>query len=336
MGKNTNFKPTIFRFTGLLLMVALTLAGGCSTPTNQSGAIDSGTEQTLRIAYPGISTTIWPLMYARNTGIFKTEGLNLEMLRIRGVPQIIATLMSGDIDVAWVGFDGMASAVAQGANGLRYIGEFLTEFPTYLVVTSDINTIEDLRGKAIATAGAGSISEALFLEGLKQGGLSNPRQDTELTNMHGPDNRLNQMINGNFAGIALNPPWAQRAEAQGYRLLQYQGDVLDPYAGQGPITHSRVIESNREGLQRLVNSFRAAIRGMRENREKSVRIAMDYMALDPTLAEQVYDIMMPVMTTDGMWNLEGIQKAFDSKTEFDNTVNASDYLDDSFLLESEM
>jgi ABC-type nitrate/sulfonate/bicarbonate transport system substrate-binding protein len=312
-------------------VATLVLAGGCSQPARESDGTNSKASQTLRIAYPGISTTIWPLMYARDTGILEAEGLDLEMLRIRGVPQIIATLMSGDIDVAWVGFDGMASAVVQGAGKLRYIGEFLIEFPTYLVVTPDIESIEDLRGKAVATAGAGSMTEALFLEGLRQGGLSDPRKDTQFMNMHGSDNRLTQMINGTFVGIALSPPWAQQAEAQGYKILQYQGDILNPYAGEGPITHTRVIESNRRGLQGLVNSLRAAIRGMGENREEAVKIAVEYMALDPALAEKAYDVMMPVMRTEGMWNLEGIQRAFDSKTGPDNKVNASDFLDDSFL-----
>jgi len=317
----------------LLAVSALFLSAGCSQQPDSGtkGQVNRDESLKLRLAYPGISTTIWPWIYAQQTGIFEAEGLDLEMNRIRGIPQIIATLLSGDIDVAWVGFDGMASAVAQGARDLRYIGEFLTEFPSYLVVTPEIESFEDLRGQSVATGGAGSMTETLFLEGLRQGGLSDPRKDTQYMNMHGPDNRLNQLFTGTFVAIALNAPWAQQAEERGYKILQYQGDLLHPWAGEGPITHSRVISSKPEALQRLINGLRRAIRGMTENRSEAVRIGAEYMALEPHMAEKVYDVMIPVFKTDGKWNLEGIQRTLDSKAGAKNNVIASDFVDDSFL-----
>ena len=314
-------------------MAVLLLASGCGQQgaARETGLDSSQQRPTIRIAYPGISATIWPFMYGKEKGIFEQEGLDVEMNRIRGVPQIIATLLSGDIDIAWVGFDGMASAVSQGATDLRYIGEFLTEFPLYLVVAPHINSFDDLRGEPVATAGPGSITETLFLEGLRRGGLTDPRKDTDFMNMSGPDTRLTQLINGTFVGVALNAPWAQQAEARGFRILQYQGDFLLPWGGEGPITTTRAISSKRQALQGLMNGLGRSIRELKENRGEAIKVATVYMKLEPALAEKVYDVMMPVFKFDGEFGLEGIQRTFDSKSDPGQKIEASQFLDESFL-----
>jgi len=286
---------------------------------------------TIRIAYPGISATIWPLEYGVQKGFFQAAGVDLEMNRIRGVPQIMATLMSGDIDVAWVGFDGMASAVAQGAGDLRLIAEFLTEFPLYILVPPEISKLSDLKGETVATAGAGSITDIIFYEALKRGGLTDPRKDTDYVNMHGPDNRLVQLFNGTFMAVCLNPPWSQLAEAEGYKVIEYIGDFLQPWAGEGPITHTRVIDHNRAGLQGVVSGLKRSIVDMEANRAEAVRIAADYMELDVALAEKLYDIMMPVLRSEGNFNEEGIQRSLDNAAQTGQKVEASEILDYSFL-----
>jgi hypothetical protein len=113
--------------------------------------------------------------------------------------------------------------------------------------------------------------------------------------------------------------------------MQYQGDFLLPWGGEGPITTIRTISSKRQALQGLVNGLGRAIRGLKENRDEAIKVATEYMQLEPALAEKVYDVMMPVFKFDGEFGLEGIQRTFDSKSAPGKKIEASQFLDESFL-----
>jgi len=144
------------------VLVVLLLATGCQEQVSDgSGA---PLNRKIRLAYSDLSATVFPLVFAQEKGIFEQEGVEVEMTLIRGVARIVATLISGDIDVGWMGFDGMTNAVWQGAEELRYVGEFLKELPQNLVVAPHIKTFDDLRGQTIATAGTGSHPTPFFLK----------------------------------------------------------------------------------------------------------------------------------------------------------------------------
>ncbi len=180
------------------MLVILLLAMGCQEQASDgSGA---PLNRKIRLAYPALSATVFPLVYAQEKGIFEQEGVEVEMTLIRGVARIVATLISGDIDVGWMGFDGMTNAVWQGAEELRYVGEFLKELPQNLVVAPHIKTFDDLRGQTIANRKS---PDTLFFEGLKRGGLLNSRQDTLYLNLAGAENRLTQLLNGTVVASSL-------------------------------------------------------------------------------------------------------------------------------------
>ncbi len=311
------------------VMAVLLLAMGCQEQASDSSGVSSN--RKLRIGYPALSATIFPLVYAQEKGIFEQEGVEVEMNRIRGIARIVATLISGDIDVGWMGFDGMTNAVSQGAEELRYVGEFLKELPQNLVVAPHIKTFDDLRGQTIATAGTGSHTDTLFFEGLKRGGLLNPRQDTLYLNLAGAENRLTQLLNGTVVASSLKVPFAQLAEERGFKILQYQGNLMDPWGGEGLVTHTRVISSKREAIKGLVTSMIRAVQEMQENRAEAIELAAEYLALEPAMAEKVYEHMMPIFKVDGQWNLEGIQRTLDQKTGPDRRMDVSQFVEDAFL-----
>ena len=150
-----------WRSTGCALVVLL-LAAGCQEEASDAGGVPA--IRKISLGYPALSATVFPLVYAQEKGIFEQEGVEVEMTRIRGVARIVATLISGDIDVGWMGFDGMTNAVSQGAEELRYVGEFLKELPQSLMVAPHIKTFDDLRGQTIATAGTALVMPSARLD----------------------------------------------------------------------------------------------------------------------------------------------------------------------------
>lgn len=311
--------------------VAIVITASCGIQDNQVASTNEDPSQLqLTLGYPAVSATIFPIVYAQEEGIFEEEGVDVHMSRIRGIPQIVATLLNVDIDLGWMGFDGMANAVVKGVKELRYIGEFLTELPQSLVVAPHITTFEDLKGQPVATAGPGTLTDTLFTEGLMRGGLANPRQETEYLHLPGQASRLTQLLNGTVVASSLKVPATQKAEQAGFPILQYQGNLLDPWSGEGFVTHTSVLSDKDKALRAFLRSISRAIREMADNKSTAVRIASIYLDLDITMAEKVYEVMMPIMNADGTWKLEGIQRMLDSRSGSDK-FDATTVLDDSLL-----
>ncbi|MEE8348603.1 MAG: ABC transporter substrate-binding protein [Acidobacteriota bacterium] len=328
----TNRSP-INRFRGLPgVLAVLLLAVGCGGQEESPSAGNaSRSNPKLVLGYPAVSATIFPIVYAQEKGIFEEEGVEVEMSRIRGIPQIVATLLNVDIDLGWMGFDGMANAVVEGVEELRYIGEFLTELPQSLVVAPTIATFEDLRGQPVATAGPGTLTDTLFTEGLMRGGLANPRQETQYLHLPGQASRLTQLLTGTVVASSLKVPATQKAEQEGFRTLQYQGNLLEPWSGEGFVTHTSILSSKGEALRSFLRSIARAIREMEANKDEAAQVAATYLELDPVMAGKVYDAMMPIFNADGTWKLEGIQRMFDSRSGPDQKIDAARFLDDSLL-----
>jgi ABC-type nitrate/sulfonate/bicarbonate transport system substrate-binding protein len=188
-----------------------------------------------------------------------------------------------------------------------------------------------LRGQTIATAGTGSHTDTLFFEGLRRGGLLNPRQDTLYLNLAGAENRLTQLLNGTVVASSLKVPFAQLAEERGFKILQYQGNLMEPWGGEGLVTHTRVISSKTEALKGLVTGMIRALQEMQDKRAEAVELAAEYLALEPAMAEKVYDHMMPIFKADGKWNPEGIQRTLDEKTGPERKLDVTKFVDDAFL-----
>ena len=65
---------------------------------------------------------------------------------------------------------------------------------------------------------------------------------------------------------------------------------------------------------KLKKVIRTVLRGMkylRENREESVRVAIEWLSIDRDLAERSYDIMLPNYSYDGTIAMDGLKASID-------------------------
>src|SRR6266699_3505898 len=97
-------RSTIMRYTRLarILMCAMFFLGAF----RPARAIDN-----LRVAYPSLSSTaVFAVVVAQKEGYFKEEGLNVELLSIRGEIAIRTTL-AGEVDFFTNAGSALAAAV---------------------------------------------------------------------------------------------------------------------------------------------------------------------------------------------------------------------------------
>ena len=97
----------------------------------------------LRVAYPSMNTSVFALVIAQKEGYFKEEGLNIELLSIRGEIAIRTTL-AGEVDF----FTNAGSALAAAVRGVpvRLVTVFQDKPGWDLIAEPDIKSIAQLRG----------------------------------------------------------------------------------------------------------------------------------------------------------------------------------------------
>ena len=113
----------------------------------------------------------------------KGKSYEIELVRFQGTPPMITALATGDIDIALLAYSSLALAI-QNANlsDLRVIADEAQEgvdgyYTSPFVVRKDspINTVEDVKGKVVATVGAGAAVDIAMRAMLKKHGLQDKR-----------------------------------------------------------------------------------------------------------------------------------------------------------------
>ena len=127
------------------------------------------------IGYANISARVSPLWIAQEKGFFAKYGVAVQPVYMPGSPVMIASLSTGQIQLANSGGTAALGAAAGGLD-LKVIGTFTSRIPFDLVVRPTIKSAQDLRGKRLGVQVIGGTIWMGAMLGLEHLGLD-PRRD---------------------------------------------------------------------------------------------------------------------------------------------------------------
>lgn len=162
-------KTRTIALAATLALTAATMAA-CGGSDKDSAAADSG---TLRITTLGLCNEI-PVFWAEKNGIFKENGLNVELVKSTGGAAALTALQSGDIDLAFTNPFSTMIARSQDIDVQWIATAYETtavegEGTNAMAVTeeSGITEAKGLNGKTIGVNEIGGINEIITTEWLK-------------------------------------------------------------------------------------------------------------------------------------------------------------------------
>ena len=125
----------VLSFTALFVFLASTARAG--NKVNLAYVSDA----------PGSSVAYW---VAKDTGLFKKHGLDMDMIFINGSTRTVQSLIAGDLYFA--GAVGTSAINGRMAGGdIAIINDLVNTLPYYLVGKPQIRSPKDLQGKSAAT-----------------------------------------------------------------------------------------------------------------------------------------------------------------------------------------
>src|SRR5206468_1659213 len=216
----------------------------------RSSAIDN-----LLVAYPSMNTSVFALVIAQKEGYYKEEGLNVEILSIRG-EIAIRTALAGEVDF----FTNAGSALAAAVRGVPVkIIAVTQDTPSWdLIATPQIKSIAQLHGAIIGIMSPEGSLAVVTIEILRKNGID-PVKDAKLIVMGGDDVRYPALKGNAIQATLMNPTTSIRAQREGLTKLASAGDYVKFIQG-GLVTTQEKISKEPAKVSKFV---RASLKGLR-------------------------------------------------------------------------
>lgn len=246
------------------------------------------------ISIPGPTLSYVPLYYGQEKGFFAQEGLDLQVLVVRGIVGI-SSLMSGEIDVTCHAGSGFSAAL-RGVP-VKVISVTRDRPIHELIVGAAINQPAEMKGKSIAVGSLDGTAAIMTRRILQAKGLD-AQKDVSFLSMDTPA-RLQSLLSGRVAGAMMTPPAVYLALDQGYKVFGRGRDYMR-YLQTGVVSTDSHIKQKRERLVRFLRAWNRGLKAYQEQPEIMIPYIQKRLGVkDAQLARRMYDDDAPFVLDGG-------------------------------------
>jgi len=296
---------------GLTIFLALLLA---ATP--------SPAQQRFLMGYSSFSANQTPVWVAKEEGFFKRFGTDPDLILIEGGTRGAQALISGDLPIMGMSGQPVISAKARGSD-LTMIAGMVNKMNYVLVSMPSIRKPEDLKGKRIGAAQAGTASYHAVLLGLKHWGLDARRDRITILQLGNQGARVASLQSGGSDAIIVNPGLGPALKERGNIILADFTELPIPYPQQTLSVRERTLKTDGDFVERVLkgvlvgNSFSLDPR----NKDRVKQTLAKYLRLDRVdKAEEHYQSALKVMAPKPYVDAAGIASMIEFIAETDPLV----------------
>ncbi len=294
------------KFVGRLATVlALALAPGVAF------SAQSPAPATVVIAYTSLSPQYAPVWIAHDAGLFRRNGINAQLVYMRGGILATQALVSNDVNFINAGGGGVVDAVLGGAE-IVLVASPINQEPQVLVARKEIKEIAQLKGKKLAVnslAGPAILSLKMILAAA---GLDAERDVSYLA--VGPSaSRFGAMQLGQVDATTLAPPFTLAARKAGYQFFDSAAALKDAELPNGALATSRkYLEAEPVATEMVIKSLIEGIHFYKTEKNKTAAILKKYMRLDnPEETQESYNFYVKLFAEKPYPTAKGIQTILD-------------------------
>jgi NitT/TauT family transport system substrate-binding protein len=273
----------------------------------QLGTLPAQELKRIRIGYPSLSFRQSNVWVAKEEGLFKKYGLEVEPIFFRGGQVATQALVSGDPPIVNIGT--VIQASLRGHN-LVLVAAVETNYDQIVFARPGISKLEQLKGKNFGVSGFGSATHyasTILVKHLKIDPKDLPLIPT------GPDaERLAALSTGKIDATFFSSSAAPTAKKMGFVELLQISDLGVEVQGNGFATSRAYIQSNRDTVKSALKGFVEAIYFVYANKKEAQRVFAKYMRTnDPNVLEESYQGYVKMIPKKPYPTLKGIQFMLD-------------------------
>jgi NitT/TauT family transport system substrate-binding protein len=292
-------------------------------------------QSKIKVAYSSITGNQAPLWIARDRGIFKKNGLEVELIFIEGGSRVVQAMVAGDAPLAHVGATPIVVGNLRGADSVM-IAATVNKMLFQFFAARDVSRPEDLKGKRVGISRFGSGSDFALRAALKELGLE-PNKDVAILQLGTTPIRMAALESGAIQGTVLLPPETLLAKKRGYRLWVDLAATDFEFLNMGVATSRAFAKSQPDIVRRVTSSYVEGIRFFKTQESESMRIVARHTRTgDQEILKEIYELYQRVFMKKPYVSAKGIQNILDDLGQTDpkaKGIRAQSMFDNRFLKE---
>jgi NitT/TauT family transport system substrate-binding protein len=252
----------------LLLLLAAAPAAAQSQPLR------------LRSAYSTIGIGHSLVWVAKESGAFKENGLDLQLLFIGSSTMLTQALLAGDVPIAVMAGGAAISATLSGTDLVMLASAKKDPSQAYLVVSKNITSAAQLRGKKLGVSRLGSASDFLLKYILKKLGLT--PADVTIVQVGNSPMRMAALANGAIDGAALSYEEMIVGKRMGLSILLDVSALGIEGLTSDVVTTRRYARESRDVALRYIKSLARGLSFYLKNKKFTMDVIAKYTRSNDT------------------------------------------------------
>ena len=253
---------SLFTIFGLSLLLTV----GCNQTSPSSNSQNNG--KPIVIGYSNWAGW-WPWAIAEEEGLFAKNGANVQMQWFDGYLESMEAFAAGQLDGNCQTLNDTIAFAGDSVNGqVAVLVNDNSAGNDKIIVSKEINDIQDLRGKKVAVE-EGVVDDFLLTIALEKNGME--RSDVEIVNLE-TGAAVEAFVAGKTDAVAAFPPfWLKALQREGSKELisskEFPGAIPDLL-----VVSQKLIDDQPDQVQAIVNTWFDILDFMDKNPERADQI----------------------------------------------------------------
>jgi NitT/TauT family transport system substrate-binding protein len=283
---------------------------------------DEPSAQTkITIGYAAVSPRTTPLYLAQEQGLFAKYGLDPKIVLVRAAATLVATLVSGEMDVGYTGGTSVIGAAGQGSY-LKILSSISNTLTHTLIAHPSIKRAEELRGKRFGIQNPGGTTWINTVLALEHVGLEAKRDNINLLPI-GDSVLVGQALEaGRVDAAVLDGALVRRLRSKGFATLVELQPAKIPMLNQAIAMSPEFLQKRPEIAEKLLMTLveSLAYSAAPANKTLVIKTMMRrFQISDPVVVEEGYQDYLsgverrPFPLLDGMRNIRRLMITLNPK-----------------------
>jgi NitT/TauT family transport system substrate-binding protein len=246
----------------------------------------------MRFVQSGHTSSSWPIYAAQQKKILEKNGIDLEVIIIRGSPNLVRAVISDTVPMGRINPDYVIGGIEKGAK-MKIVSGIQDKIAYDLMARPEIKTGADLKGKTIgvSTLTGGT---TLMVEEVLEKAYKLKDGDYKYLVVGTSPERYAALKGGSVHATFMGAPFNFTAAREGFNKLITFHEILGPIQFTVDFVHQDYIKNHRDEIVRYLKSTIESTQWLydRKNKEEALAIHMKVLKSKRDVAEQDYKFMI--------------------------------------------
>ena len=262
------------------------------------------------IAYISDSTNSSVIYWiAKEAGLFKKHGLDLDTIFINGSVRGIQSLIAGDL--SYSGAVGTAVINARLAGGdIAIVQSQMNTLPYFIIGNASIKSPEMLRGRAAAVHIPGTSADFAMRLALMKVGI--PYREIKAVTVGGAPARLAAVTQGQTDFTVVTDGERIQGEKMGLKVIIDMAKLNVPFQFNCTVATRQKIRENPDEVRRVVWTMAESIHFFKTRKDEAIKIMQKYTrGLSRDVLEGAHAANSELLVEDTYPTIEGLRQTLE-------------------------